>query len=232
MRGMEWYEKIAAAREARKMSQAKLAKAVGISQSMIAKIESGGARRSRATALIAVELDLPLEELDPELAEAAERAVAPNQPLPSPNAGPLTPVQFSRSERLPVYGQGIGGDDGKFVLNGQRVADAMCPPNLIGVRDAYAVFVDGTSMEPRYFAGETVFLHPHIPVRKGDFVVAQIAADVEGDPPYGYVKQFVSKSSRGLVLRQLNPPEGQDELMEFPADRVVAVHKIVFLEQG
>lgn len=228
---MEWFEKIKRRREELKMSQADLAKEIGVSQAAIGKIEGGQVQQSKATPKIAKILGLNLADLDPSLAEAVEDASTPFV-LPPPNASRPTPVQFPKAERLPVFGQGVGGDDGKFVLNGQRVADAMCPPNLIGVRDAYAVFVDGTSMEPRYFAGETVFLHPHIPVRQGDFVVAQIAADVEGDPPYGYVKQFISKSSRGLVLRQLNPPEGQDELMHFPPDKVVGVHKIVFLEQG
>src|SRR5262249_26816986 len=61
---------------------------------------------------------------------------------------------------IPVYGHAMGGKDGEFVLNGNQVSEVLAPPNLSHVPDAYAVYVVGDSMEPRYFAGETVFVNP------------------------------------------------------------------------
>lgn len=152
-------------------------------------------------------------------------------PLSIPNAEVGEPVRFPR-RRLPVYGLAVAGDDGRFELNGQRIADVLCPPSLENVRDAYAVYVHGSSMEPRYYPGETVWVHPHKPVSRGDFVVAQIRNDEPGDPPLGFVKQFISRNSRELLLEQFNPPEGQDRIMHFPADRVISVHKIVLSGQS
>lgn len=155
----------------------------------------------------------------------------PFPPLPVPNGDIGEAVRFPR-RRLPVYGMAVAGDDGRFELNGQRIADVLCPPGLENVRDAYAVYVHGSSMEPRYYPGETVWVHPHKPVSRGDFVVAQIRNDEPGEPPLGFVKQFISRNSRELLLEQFNPPEGQDRIMRFPADRVISVHKIVLSGQS
>lgn len=83
-------------------------------------------------------------------------------------------------------------------------------------------------MAPKFEAGETVWLHPYLPVRQGDYVVAQIVGATEADPNARL--QFVSRDARELVLRQLNPPAGQVELIRIPNDRVYYVHKAVFAQ--
>jgi phage repressor protein C with HTH and peptisase S24 domain len=129
--------------------------------------------------------------------------------------------------KIPVYGQAMGGKHGEFVLNGNKVADILAPTSLVNVPDAYAVYIAGDSMENRYFAGEVAYVHPGLPVRKGDFVVAQIA-DVEGSPPLAYVKRFLSMDDRRLRLEQLNPRK----IMEFPSKKVVSVHLILMAGRG
>lgn len=129
---------------------------------------------------------------------------------------------------IPVYGHAMGGKDGQFVLNGNKVADILAPPNLASVPEAYAVYIVGTSMEPRYFGGEAVFVNPRLPVRKDDFVVAQIAAEVEGDSPLAYVKRFVSMDSRTLKLAQFSPKK----ILEFPRASVVSIHRIIMGGDG
>lgn len=133
----------------------------------------------------------------------------------------------SLSHTVPVYGQAMGGKHGEFVLNGNKVGDILAPSSLIGVPDAYAVYIAGDSMEPRYFAGEAAFIHPGLPVKKGDFVVAQIATE-EGTPPLAYVKRFLSFDDRRLRLEQLNPRK----TIEFPKKRVVSVHLILMAGRG
>jgi phage repressor protein C with HTH and peptisase S24 domain len=91
------------------------------------------------------------------------------------------------------------------------------------IPDAYAVYVAGASMEPRYFPEEIVYVHPRLPVWAGDFVVAQIATGVDGDPPEAYVKQLVSMDGKKLRLKQFNPKK----TFSFPANKVVSVHKII-----
>ena len=94
---------------------------------------------------------------------------------------------------------------------------------LASVNNAYAVFVSGDSMEPRYLPGETVYVHPGKPVRKGHFVVVQIAGDTDDAPPRGFVKKFVGWIGSRLVLEQYNPP-GE---IEFDKADVISVHRIV-----
>lgn len=76
-------------------------------------------------------------------------------------------------------------------------------------------------------AGETAWIDPTAPVRSGDDVVVQILGN-EGDPPSSYVKRFVSLSGKRLRLYQYNPDEGEKHELEFDADRVFSIHKIVF----
>lgn len=129
----------------------------------------------------------------------------------------------SLDHTIPAYGHAMGGKDGEFVLNGNTITEILAPAALRNVEDAYAVFVAGDSMEPRYSAGEAVFIHPRLPVRKGDFVVAQIQGK-DGEPPLAYVKRFVSMSGERLILEQLNPVKR----LIFNATRVVSIHLIVF----
>ncbi len=57
---------------------------------------------------------------------------------------------------IPVYGHALGGKDGEFILNGNQISEVSAPPGLWHIPDACAVYVVGESMEPGYFAGETV----------------------------------------------------------------------------
>ncbi len=101
------------------------------------------------------------------------------------------------------------------------------PPMLEGIEDAYAVRVYGTSMEPRYFAGQTVWLNPQEPVRQGDDVVVQIITDEENGRE-SYIKRFVSRSSKVTRLYQYNPEEGESHDLTFDTETVFSIHKIVF----
>lgn len=150
-----------------------------------------------------------------------------NKPSVTPhNAKVIGAARIDKT--IPVYGNAVGGKDGSFVLNGNKVADILAPPSLASVPDAYAVYIVGNSMADRYYAGEVVFVNPKLPVRKDDFVVVQIAADVEGDAPLAYVKRFVSMDSRVLRLAQLSPRK----TLEFPRPRVVSVHRIIMGGDG
>ena len=149
----------------------------------------------------------------------------PEAPLPERNAALAGPVRFAG--RIPLYGQAEGGADGQFPLNGSLITEIDAPPPLAGVSGAYAVMVVGTSMEPRYFAGEAVYVNPRMPVRAGDFVVAQIAAH-EGEPPLAYVKRYLGRSDKNVRFEQLNPAKR----LAFPADRIVSIHRVVMSGEG
>jgi phage repressor protein C with HTH and peptisase S24 domain len=144
--------------------------------------------------------------------------------VPTPNARDPRPIDAdARGALLPVYGVAMGGDDGKFELNGQTVDRIAAPPGLRGATDAYAVYVVGESMEPRYYAGETVYVHPGKPVRKGDFVVVQLNPKSDGEPYAGLIKRLVAHSDVKVVVEQFNPPRR----IEFDRSQVGAIHRIV-----
>jgi phage repressor protein C with HTH and peptisase S24 domain len=156
----------------------------------------------------------------PQLAESRPR-------IALPNATKLRDIIPFTDRRLRVLGQGGAEPSGRFLMTPDAVDMVPCPAVLQDVPDAYAVFVVGDSMDPRYRAGEIVYVHPGKPWRRGDFVVVQLNV---GDKPevYGYIKEFVSLTPSTLILRQLNPVEE----IEFPRSQVRSIHKIIMSGEG
>ena len=64
-------------------------------------------------------------------------------------------------------------------------------------------------------------------MRRGDFVVAQIAVE-DGEPPHAYIKRFVARDAHALRLEQFNPRK----TLEFPVGRVISVHRIIMGGDG
>lgn len=224
---MELKDRILSARESANLTQQQLADATGKTRGAVAQWESGKTR-PRHNVLVSIaeatgkditwlESGISIDELAPVTSKT------------KPNASfPPRYQAFPQDHSIPLLGQTAGGPNGRFVLNGTEIGRVFCPPMLEGVEGAYAVMVFGTSMEPRYFAGETVWVNPHLPVRAGDDVIAQLIEDGEDNPVESYIKRFESRSSRVLRLYQYNPDEGEERELEFDADRVFSVHKIVF----
>ena len=102
---------------------------------------------------------------------------------------------------LPVMGAVKGGSEGFYFNEGEAKEYVVRPATLAGAKNAFALYVDGDSMEPRYFAGELVYVNPNRPLTKGCFVA------VEMKDGQGLIKQFLKRSDEQVVLRQLNPPK-------------------------
>jgi phage repressor protein C with HTH and peptisase S24 domain len=58
-------------------------------------------------------------------------------------------------------------------------------------------------MEPRYFKGEILFVHPRIPVDIGDFVVASI--NLPSSPAGTFIRQLTAYNGDKYELSQINP---------------------------
>lgn len=138
-----------------------------------------------------------------------------------PDSWPLQKISVSeRAQRIPVFGAAQGGI-GFDVTDVDAPVDWLPRPQYLdGANDPYGVYIVGDSMEPRFFAGEIVFVHPGKPVKRGDYVVVQLAA---GSEKHAIVKQFRGFGDGHLLLEQLNPPKE----VRFPRDAVLAVHRIV-----
>ncbi len=100
---------------------------------------------------------------------------------------------------LPVMGAVKGGSEGFYFNEGEPKEFVARPAGLAGAANAFALYVDGDSMEPRYFAGEVLYVNPNRPITRHCFVA------VEMQDGQGLIKQFVRRSDEHLVLRQFNP---------------------------
>jgi phage repressor protein C with HTH and peptisase S24 domain len=191
-------------------------KRLGVSRGAVANWERGlGIKRENLQA-IAERFRVSFEWLATGKGQSATKATE------TPNA--LVGDKLTeRGEYIPLYGHAVGGLDGEFILNGNKLDEILAPPGLSPARGAYAVTCAGESMEPRYFDGETVFVDPVRRARRGDFVVAQIQNPNEGQPPLAYIKRFVRHNDNELILEQFNPPKE----LRFPHGTVVSVHFIV-----
>ena len=120
-------------------------------------------------------------------------------------------------------GVGEGGGEGKSLWNGEVVDYVPRPPALAGAPNGYATYVIGTSMEPRYHPGELIYVHPGKPVTAGAYVLVQLKAPAEGEPPLALIKRLAKKAGHRIVLEQFNPPKQFD----VPAKDIVSIHRIV-----
>ncbi len=166
--------------------------------------------------------DLDPDELRSEAPAGAKVATRKDRAMPSQ----IGVAAIELSPTVPLMGQGAAGPDGGFPFNGERVTDVPAPPALARIRTAYAIYVVGESMLPRYEPGELVFVDPTKPVIKGNYVVVQLAGEA-GDVA-GYIKRYLSRDNHALRLDQLNPRKK----LTFPINRVIAVHRIVMGGEG
>ncbi|RVO41326.1 helix-turn-helix domain-containing protein [Sinorhizobium meliloti] len=226
------------------IAQAELARRVGLTQQAINNLFAGRVASSTAWREIARELKIDEAEMR-ELMKEAGRDPERNTKLPpsisetiaryremaryptEPNAtiGEQANMEPRKKKLLPVLGEAVGGEDGEYIFNGSVLDYVDCPPSLENVPNAYAVYIDGESMVPRFRPGETVWVHPTKPARRGDDVVVQVHRDREdeGAPPRGFVKEFVGWTANKLVLQQYNP----NKKIDFTREQVVSVHPIV-----
>lgn len=126
---------------------------------------------------------------------------------------------------VPVMGTAVGGSDGDFSLNGQYVDYVRRPPGIAKNYKVFAVFVQGSSMEPRFDEGSLVYVDPFRPVRSGDDVLIEMQPARAGEPGPAMIKQLVSKTPVRLSVRQFNPAKE----ITLPGDRVLRVCLILKL---
>lgn len=97
------------------------------------------------------------------------------------------------------------------------------PMALRGNDKAYAIYFHGSSMEPRFFAGEVGIVDPTRPCAPGDFVIVQLNDGESDDVVSVLVKRLIRQSSREVVLEQYNPAL----TFSVPRSRVRHLHRIV-----
>lgn len=181
------------------------------------------------------------------LGETDDASPAPAAPK-EPDTGPprMTPDQLARSEfemsearlvavpfplraempmNVPIYGLAAGSAISTFEgfnFEGEIVDYARRPPALHQIKDAYALYITGHSMEPMHQSGDLRFVNPHKPYRRGDTVAIHVRPS-EHAPLQCFIKIFIERRPDGIVARQLNP----EAIMEFRAATIVAIHRVM-----
>lgn len=105
---------------------------------------------------------------------------------------------------LPVYASAEGGPSGMLV-NYDPIDWVKRPEPLINVRNAFAVYVIGESMEPRYEQGDMILVHPTKPVKRDDDV---LLCGTQGDGGRAaLIKRLVRWTETAWTVKQYNPPQ-------------------------
>jgi len=124
-------------------------------------------------------------------------------------------------DQIPIRSGARGGNDQEMFLEDGPIGYTPRPASLEGVRSAYAIYMVGDSMEPRYEPGWLLHVNPFKPPTRGRDVVVYKEGQVV------LIKQFVGWEGDTLVLRQLNPPIS----LRIPRGQVRECHLIVGADQ-
>jgi SOS-response transcriptional repressor LexA len=126
-------------------------------------------------------------------------------------------------DTLKVLGMAECGPDGWSLWNGEVIDRVPRPPWLTHSPQAYAVYAVGSSMQPRYEAGELIYVHPGKPVTPGCYVLVQLVPIQEGEPPRAVLKRLVKRTGNKVILSQFQP----EKTFELKADEIVSMHRVV-----
>jgi SOS-response transcriptional repressor LexA len=221
-----------------------LANALGVNKARVSEI-IGGRRGVKAEEVTVIAMYVEMTEQDV-LARLTGRPAAPmGQPLsghpPGLTEQPLSPLSTPPMMRgsfiprtaelpppggmlvdVPVFGTVVGGVDADFEMNGEVIDRVRRPPGLLNAKNAFALYVVGTSMSPRYDEGDLIFIHPGKPPVPGCDVVIELHAIDDFGRNKALLKTYRGKSPNRLLLSQLNP-EGPLELQLSEVKQVLRV---------
>jgi phage repressor protein C with HTH and peptisase S24 domain len=212
-------------------TQADLARHLRLAPSAVSRMMKGERRMNQLeTVQIAEFLGVTPEEVLRHAIESGNPPPATDMPRPGRGRPPSTgsaaasgssPGVVRVPEQIPIRSAARGGGDQEMFLEDGPIGYTPRPASLTGVRSAYAIYMLGDSMEPRYEPGWLLHVNPFKPPTRGRDVVLY----KEGDAVL--IKQFVGWEGDTLVLRQLNP----SETLRIPRDQVRECHLVVGADQ-
>ena len=126
--------------------------------------------------------------------------------------------------RIPVMGAAAGSVTGFNIIHAEPIDFVASPPALTNSRDAYAIFVRGSSMEPQYWENDLIFVNPHKTPVPGDAIVIQ--QQIRGEI-VAFIKTLRSNDKKVLKTSQHNP----QAIVEFPLETVVSVHRVMTINE-
>lgn len=136
------------------------------------------------------------------------------------------PLRQEMPADVPVMGTAAGSHAGSFQFEDDVIDYVRRPPALMGAKDIYAIYVEGSSMEPEHRPGDLRFVHPHRPPRVGDSVVVQIRS-AQDAPVEAMIGHLIRRNGETIVIGKLNP---QTEL-SLQRITVVSIHKVLDMNE-
>lgn len=180
----------------RRIAPKRLSADAGLGETVVRDIIRGHSKNPRFVTIskLAKALDVDTKELTdgPQLAE----------PPPAPG---FEPVRYSPRADLPVYESAQGGPDGMLITY-EPIEFIRRPDFLEHVKDAFAFYVVGDSMSPRFEQGERLLVHPKRPPRPGRDVLV-VFKNGAGAEHNAMVKRLVKLGPNKLSLKQFSPPK-------------------------
>jgi transcriptional regulator with XRE-family HTH domain len=205
-------------------SQADLARYLGLAPSAISRMLKGERQMKlleavQVAAFLGVSQDEVLRQAGAGVDAPARRELGRRGRPPGRHSTAAVPMARAM-EPIPIRSAGHSGSH-EIILEDAPIAYTPRPGNLSGVRGAYAIYMIGADMEPRYEQGWLLHVNPFKPPTRGrDVVVYKKNRAV-------LIKQFVSWSDGALVLRQLNP----EVELQVSGEDVVECHLVVGVDQ-
>lgn len=185
------------AREAKKMSQKDLAKAVGYSLGVYQGIEEGSSRMGRKQAeKLAKVLDIEVEELIDGSDHPPEQGAMYGSfgEIPAIRVPQGMKVKYVPLLSMAECGPRMAWDDGAYTGEGFAVFDSKDP-------QAFAVKLSGKSMAPIYEPGDVAVVYPSFQPRNGDVVIARLDDEHGADVMF----KVYQASQDTITLSSYNP---------------------------
>ena len=135
---------------------------------------------------------------------------------------------------VPVYGTALGAPceiDGEAIeqteLNESNIITYFRRPTVLNHRgDVYGVYIQGSSMAPRFGEGETAFAESQRPPRVGDDVIVYLRVPDDHDNERVcavLIKRLVRRTAAYIELEQFNPAK----TFKLDAHRVQKIHRVI-----
>ncbi|MEQ8655639.1 MAG: helix-turn-helix domain-containing protein [Kiloniellales bacterium] len=212
-------------RLSKRVSQAKIADLLGVTQATVSKIEQGAvglnpAKVEKLCQFFGVEPGLLLG-----IGAPSEGQTLNINPATGNNKKRIAPSSFPRD--IPVIGGTVGGAEGDFSMNGQTVDFVRRPPALDGTKDVFALYVQGDSMSPWKEPGQLIYLNSSRPPRPGDYVVLELHSEDDGKPGKCFLKRLIRRTPSKIIVGQHNPK--RDDI-EFPLIEIQALYRVYEIE--
>lgn len=137
------------------------------------------------------------------------------------------PNPFDLPKDLPVRGTAAGSHlKGAFQLTSDNIDYVRRPPALQGVKEAYALYVEGTSMVPQFHPGDLCYIHPRRPARPGDPVVVQ-SAYISDDEIEATLGIYLRQTEKHILVQKHNPP-AEIQILRNGATKI---HKVLTMNE-